>query len=83
MTKNVFGYNEAHPLRHEPHKFRLYRVPLNNGGYTSNGYYYGAGAPLYCLECDCGAIQEFVRPHNRVEAKREAQKIYVNASFYR
>jgi hypothetical protein len=28
-------------------KWQLRRVRLNSGGYTSAGYYYGHGAPLY------------------------------------
>lgn len=28
----------------------LYRRRLNAQGYTSAGYYFGTGAPLYCVE---------------------------------
>lgn len=31
-------------------KLRVYRVPLDRGGYDPGGAYWGIGAPLYCVE---------------------------------
>ena len=33
-------------------RFSLKRVPLNQGGYTSDGQYYGRGKPLYVAVFD-------------------------------
>jgi hypothetical protein len=57
-------------------KFRIRRVPLNNGGYDRTGQYYGIGAPLWeyeadvceqvvagrCVYCDCSQPVVFDRP---------------------
>lgn len=31
-------------------KLRIYRVPLDSGGYDPGGAYWGHGGPLYCVE---------------------------------
>lgn len=69
-------------------KFQLYRVPLNSGGYTSDGQYYGVGRPLYRAVNDDpstpGPIIEFeFRAGDREEARAEVLSRYPNATFYR
>jgi hypothetical protein len=80
---NTFGSAYGHPLRLEKHKFRLYRLYINAYGYTPNGSYYGIGEPIYCLACDCGAIHKEIRARSRGVAKRDAQEMYPNSTFYR
>ena len=70
-------------------KFRLYRIPLNNGGYDNCGRYYGIGAPLYCYEFEGtpenkwqdDIIGEF-RASDREAAKKYVRAKYPNARFY-
>ena len=33
-------------------RLRIYRVPIDSGGYDPGGAYWGHGAPLYCVESD-------------------------------
>ena len=33
-------------------RLRIYRVPIDSGGYDPCGAYWGLGAPLYCVEGD-------------------------------
>ncbi len=41
------GRRSGHALdKSLPFKFRLYRIPINSGGYDSGGAYWGTGAPL-------------------------------------
>lgn len=50
-------------LSEESHKYNLHRVYLNQGGYTSEGYYFGHGCPLYewINDCDSGTIRAYTR----------------------
>ena len=33
-------------------RLRIYRVPIDSGGYDPGGAYWGHGAPLYCIESE-------------------------------
>lgn len=59
-------------MSQESHKYNLRRVYLNQGGYTSEGYYYGHGCPLYeyISDHDSGTI----RAYSRKEAKEYIRK---------
>jgi hypothetical protein len=45
-------------------KVRVFRVPLNSGGYDSGGAYWGIGGRLYCAEDESGN-QTFTRAKSR------------------
>lgn len=59
-------------------RLRVYRVPLDRGGYDPGGAYWGTGAPLYCISGDgVGRIfstdttfTRYVRAYSRAEAYR-------------
>jgi len=38
-----------YPLSDAPRSVRLFRVPLDSGGYDQGGAYWGHGAPIYCF----------------------------------
>ena len=38
----------------KPKSVRVYRVPINQGGYDRDGEYWGIGMPLYCAQYDNG-----------------------------
>lgn len=76
------------------YKFELRRVRLDRGGYTSNGRYFGQGAPLYeyCGEVEGLTIRgepsvrlrcDHVRAYSRDEAKTILRAQYPKARFYR
>lgn len=46
---------------------RLFRAPLDSGGYDSGGAYWGHGGPLYCAMDRAGDMQ-FTRAGSREEA---------------
>jgi hypothetical protein len=58
----------------------LRRVYLNNGGYESNGTYWGHGQPLYRyhfdngVDCDTGTL----RASTREQAKEKVRKFCLN-----
>lgn len=51
------------PIGPPHHRFTVRREPLNAGGYTSAGEYFGnvRGQPLYRYDCDCGEHGGYVR----------------------
>lgn len=68
--------------RFDDGKVRLYRVPLNRGGYDRGGAYWGLGLPVYCVET-IGGECAFLRAQNRNEAKAILQKQWGDLKFYR
>lgn len=46
---------------------RVFRVPINSGGYDSGGAYWGIGAPLYCAT-DQEEYTRYIRAQCREEA---------------
>jgi len=70
-------------------KFYLYRVRLNNGGYTDSGQYFGVGAPLYYFEpvegsqCHSGYHSGYLRAHSREQAKNMVATTIPDATFYK
>jgi hypothetical protein len=52
------------------------RVPLNQGGYTSCGCYFGTGSPLYNIWDDEGIDDEYVRAQDREDALWRARRRY-------
>lgn len=59
-------------------KLRLYRVPIDSGGYDKGGAYWGLGAPLYCAEDEDGEVMYF-----RASDRDAAKLRFPNATFYR
>jgi len=64
-------------------RLTLRRVPLNQGGYDSNGTYFGLGAPLYWYASDDGSIDDMLRAGTRESAKKQILARYPAAKFYR
>ncbi len=62
-------------------KFYLRHIPLNSGGYTSQGIYYGVGRRLYEAWNDDHSIE--FRAHDRADAKDEVIHRFPGATFYR
>lgn len=60
-------------------KLYLERVPLNSGGYTKSGRYFGVGAPLFRVIDDETGQYEYVRAANRAAAKAQ----FPNSKFFR
>ena len=60
------GRSES-PLGEAPRAVRLFRVPIDGGGYDPGGAYWGLGSPLWCALCDEGGRQ-FARARSRREA---------------
>ena len=50
------------------------REPLNSGGYTGAGEYYGRGAPLYRVTDENGSILFETRAHNKAEALADGRE---------
>src|SRR3990167_361339 len=74
------GRQEDKVPRNATGKMRLYRVPLKQG-YDPGGAYWGAGAPLFCVELVTENEQyiEYFRAWTRDEVKEK----FPLASFYR
>ena len=64
-------------------RLTLRRIPLNQGGYDSNGTYFGLGAPLYWYASDDGSIDDMLRAGTRESAKKQILARYPAAKFYR
>ena len=65
-------------------KFALYRIRLNGGGYTPEGYYFGRGAPLYYYQSDDTPEDNgYIRALTRESAKEQVRRYYPKATFYR
>jgi hypothetical protein len=64
-------------------RLTLRRVPLDSGGYDSNGTYFGHGEPLYWCASDDGSIDFCVRATSREGAKQAVRKEIPGAKFYR
>jgi hypothetical protein len=72
---------QAHPKG--AHKFNLWRVRLDAGGYDAGGAYWGTGMPLYCAESVEGDVVTFFRAWDRDAAKTQVIENYPNARFFR
>lgn len=66
------GRRSDNVLASGPNRIRLFRVPINSGGYDSGGAYWGLGAPLWCA-IDVDGSTVYFRARNR-----EAAKAYVS-----
>lgn len=64
-------------------KCSLIRQPLNSGGYTRDGSYFGVGSPLYYYEFDNSIYGGYLRAHNREHAKEILKHRYPGIKFYR
>lgn len=97
-TMSRFYYSKAYSIygssmgRNEHHggnpvtRFRLQRVPVNEGGYDPGGAYWGKGMPLWQYEADNDeddVITGFTRAMDREDAKLDVLRRYPTARFYR
>ncbi len=61
----------------------LRRSYLDNGGYDSNGTYFGHGAPLYWYANDDGEIDGMLRAGDRESAREQVLALYPKAKVRR
>jgi hypothetical protein len=62
----------------------LHREPLNQGGYTRSGTYFGVGLPLYFMQDDEGQHLphgSYLRASDRTDALTIAQYVFPNGRF--
>jgi hypothetical protein len=64
-------------------KFYLARVPLDRGGYTPRGRYFGVGAPLFEYYSDGYEFHDEIRARDRKAAKAKILAVFPRARFYR
>lgn len=55
-------------------KFTLRKIRLNQGGYNSQGHYYGTGLPLYWSQSEDGIDMHF-RAADRAAAKEHIRQV--------
>lgn len=60
---------------------RVTREPLNRGGYTKAGRYFGIGAPLWRYATDDAEIDDHLRAKDKATAKAELGKKYPGAKI--
>lgn len=63
-------------------RVRLFRVPINNGGYDRGGAYWGIGDPLYCASGPGGEVVWF-RANDRGAAKDYVMGRWPGVRFYK
>lgn len=63
-------------------KFYLRKHRLNNGGYDSSGFYWGAG-PLFYYESTDGNHTGYIRGIDRAEAKTKLTEKFPTAEFFK
>ena len=71
-------------------KITLRRIYLDNGGYDTNGTYWGWGDPLYWYACEDGEIDGMLRATSaydskvsRADARRQVLEMYPDAKVRR
>ncbi len=62
-------------------KLYLRKIRLDNGGYDSNGTYFGHGSPLYWCVSINNEIDFMIRAPNRLEAELNVLGQYPKAKF--
>ena len=62
-----------------PGRVRVFRVPINSGGYDRGGAYWGLGEPLYCAT-DGEGFRTFTRAPDRTAALRLVQPVIARAA---
>jgi hypothetical protein len=68
-------------LREYKDRVHVRYVPLNRGGYTSRGVYFGTGSRLYNIWDDDGMRDYYIRAQDRAEAVERARCCYPNAKI--
>jgi len=63
-------------------KLFLSKVRIDNGGYDSNGTYFGHDIPLYWYADEDLMIDDVLRAKNRNDAKQQILEKYPNAKFF-
>jgi len=63
-------------------KFYLRQVRIDEGGYDTNGTYFGHGGTLYWYADAEGKVDAMLRASNRVEAIAEIRTEYPRAKFF-
>lgn len=57
-------------------------VRINGQGYDSTGFYWGVGAPLWCVEARDGE-DAWRRTYVRAESREEAKRLFPRARWCR
>lgn len=66
-----------------PIKLYLRKIYLNQGGYDSNGTYFGTGTPLWWYADADGLVDAMVRASDRGTAIQMIRQAYPLATFFR
>lgn len=64
-------------------KVTLQRIKVNRSGYSSDGVYYGVGAPVFFAVDDTGYFLITFRARDRADAKRKLVSEFPDMKFYR
>lgn len=64
-------------------KIYLRRIRLNQGGYDSNGTYFGIGDPLYWYADEEGEVDAMIRAVDREDARSQVLALYPKARVRR
>ena len=67
MGRSCYGFAQDC----KPRSVRLFRLPIDSGGYDPGGAYWGIGGPLYCAVDDEGEFRRFMRAGSREEARQK------------
>jgi hypothetical protein len=62
-------------------KVSVKRERINQGGYTSDGVYFGIGSPLYFMQDEDGFYDGYFRASDREEAVEIARQRYPKAKI--
>ena len=79
----ALGRNDFHTDSGAMLKFYLKKIRLDDGGYDSNGTYFGVGQDLYWYADEDENVDAMLRANDRNDAKRQVIDKYPNARFYR
>ncbi len=65
----------------KPIKLTLQHIRLDDGGYDTNGTYFGTGDPLYWYADDDGEVDAVLRASGTADAQAKVREIYPLATF--
>lgn len=66
---------------YKPIDLTLQHIRLDDGGYDSNGTYFGTGDPLYWYADDDGEVDAVLRAKGVADAQAKVREIYPRATF--
>ncbi len=78
----ALGRPTVQPFETPKGKLYLRRVYLDNGGYDTNGTYFGHGEPLYWVASEDCELDYMLRAKSRRAAKEQILEKYPDARFF-